>query len=296
MAVAGATARVTVVVPTVGRPMVAACVASLLACSPRAERIIVADQSGGKAGEILAEHLGHGVEIVPCDGAGTARCTNAGLRAAADGHVFVTHDDCRVAENWIGEGLHLIRAYPDAVITGRVFPDGDAELVPSTVTGDEPRDFTGTWAMSVLYPSNMIVPRNEFLNFGGFDERRTLIHAEDNDFCYRWIRSGHPLRYEPGLVVWHREWRTPQELDRLYRAYNRCQGALYAKHLAHRDWRMLRYLGSQWIAAGRNQAKELLSRQPPGTNDLKGSFTALPRGFVEGWLEDRRLRRRVSPR
>ena len=71
---------------------------------------------------------------------------------------------------------------------------------------------------------------------GGFDELFGPAEAaEDNEFCYRWLRSGGSLRYEPSLVVWHHDWRSPRELERLYVRYARGQGFFYAKHLRRGD-------------------------------------------------------------
>jgi GT2 family glycosyltransferase len=42
--------------------------------------------------------------------------------------------------------------------------------------------------------------------------RAFTVAAEDNDFRYRWLTSGRKVRYEPEMVVWHSDWRTPEEL------------------------------------------------------------------------------------
>ena len=78
----------------------------------------------------------------------------------------------------------------------------------------------------------MVLPRAAVLELGGFDERFGPEEAaEDNEFCYRWLKAGRRLRYEPALVVEHHDWRSPDELERLYVRYARGEGFFYAKHL-----------------------------------------------------------------
>src|SRR5438270_299876 len=82
-----------------------------------------------------------------------------------------------------------------------------------------------------------VVPRSGARALGGFDER--FPNASDNDFGYRWLVSGRAMRFDPRLVVWHHDWRTPAQVRRLYWKYGRWQGAFYVKHLLQGDRRVL---------------------------------------------------------
>ena len=64
----------------------------------------------------------------------------------------------------------------------------DPRTVPSTKDDPAPRELTGELLPGLLYPANMAVSRTLALELGGFDER--IEAAEDNDFCYRWLRAG----------------------------------------------------------------------------------------------------------
>ena len=70
---------------------------------------------------------------------------------------------------------------------------------------------------------------------GGFDEH-FVSAAEDCDLCYRWLRAGRSLRYEPGMVVWHDDWRDDAQLDRLHTYYQYWLAFFYAKHRAAATW------------------------------------------------------------
>ncbi len=126
----------------------------------------------------------------------------------------------------------------------------------------------------------MAADRSALLSFGGFDERITPS-AEDNDLCYRWLRSGRSLRYEPAMRVWHNDWRTPRELRTLYRRYGVGQGMFYAKHLAKRDPTMLRFLLRDLRGCGPVAARALVrGTRPPGW--CEGTLLGLPVGLGRG--------------
>ena len=126
----------------------------------------------------------------------------------------------------------------------------------------------------------MAAGRDALLSFGGFDER-IVPSAEDNDLCYRWLRSGRSLRYEPAMRIWHHDWRTPRELRRLYRRYGVGQGMFYAKHLAARDRTMLRYMLRDLRGSGRETASALVKgRRPPDW--CEGTLLGTPVGLGRG--------------
>jgi GT2 family glycosyltransferase len=284
---------VSVIIPTIGRrELLEACLRSVLACDPSAAEVVVVDQSGSTEVGALVERIADpSVRRVTCDGSGTARAMNRGLAEAAHDTVFVTHDDCTVAGDWIGVGIRLATASPDAIITGRVLPPDDSGYVPSTKTDTERHDYTGVLTSGVLYPANMVVSRDAICAIGGFDERRSLLVAEDNDLCYRWLADGRPFHYEPDLVVWHHDWRTPQELVRTHVAYARAQGGFYAKHLYLRDFRVLRLLAWDLRRGIRTTLRGWLRREDRWEDEYREIAVWMPVGIVAGLREARALKR-----
>ncbi|UUY02946.1 glycosyltransferase [Svornostia abyssi] len=275
----------TAIVPTVGREgMLADALASIAACDPRPAELLVVDQSGRGAGELAADGLDITVRVLAMAQHGISVALNAALREATHDRVLVTHDDCRVAQDWAGVAAELLHEDPDALWTGRVLPDvepgRDPSLVPSTIDDPEPAVYAGVARVDVLYPANMAVGRAAVLDLGGFDERFTTA-AEDNDLCLRWLMAGRTIRYEPRLTVWHRDWRSPQDLRALYRRYQLAQGALLAKHLR---------LGH---AAGRRLALDTLVWSVRGTahrwahgrriDETTASLTHIPLGLARNW-------------
>ena len=283
---------VSVVVPTVGRAEpLRSCLESLATCTPPAAEIVVVDQSGDPAvRELVDAFASSGARLVRCEGRGVSKGRNLGIREATHETVLVTDDDCTVAEDWVATAVSLMAAEPHGIVTGRVLPVGDPRAVPSSKDDETPRDFTGEIHIGALFPNNMALHRSSVLAEGGFDERFGPAEAaEDNEFCYRWLRAGRSLRYEPSLVVWHHDWRSPRELERLYVAYARGQGFFYAKHLRRGDVRMLRLIARDLYWGARGVAAAGLKRRARWTDPRRGILRGLPVGLWRGWRAYRRV-------
>ena len=277
--------QVSIVIPTIGRlERLRACLGSIAACDARAAEIVVVDQSGGsEVAALVAEFADLGARTLPCAGRGISVGMNLGLREAVHDAVLVTHDDCTVAPSWVGVAARFMAADPKMIVTGRVLPASDDPLaVPSTKDDTTPHDFTGEIESGALYPNNCAVDRAGVLALGGFDERFKTA-AEDNEFSYRWLRAGKPLRYEPELVVWHHDWRSPDELEDLYVEYWRWQGVFYAKHLRRRDPTMLRFIARDVRYGLRATAERVFRGRPRWTDWRRGILRGLPTGIVQGW-------------
>jgi GT2 family glycosyltransferase len=280
----GDVAAVAVIVPTIGRAeLLAACLDALARCRPAPAEVLVVDQSANDRVAAAVAKSGLGARVVPSWPAGISRALNAALTITRHDVVLVTHDDCRVRDDWVGLAARLVSEVPERLVTGRVLPgDGDARRVPSTITSLERREHHGWRAGHVLYPSNMAFSAATARDLGGFDERFTVA-AEDNDFCYRWLRSGRRILYEPDLVVWHSDWRTPDQLTRLYAGYWRAQGEYYAKHLRRADPRMLTFAWWDVRGAIAAAAERLLRGRPRWTDARCGAISGLAAGLVRGW-------------
>lgn len=278
-----ATVPVSVVVPTLGRAMLRACLASLAAADPRPAEVVVVDQGGAGVGRRLLAGSGLAGRVLELDVRGISRAMNAAMEVVAHDAMLVTHDDCRVRADWVGAAAAALAAAPDALLTGRVLPDGgdpaDGRVVPSTIADPEPRVYR-TPRADVLYPSNMAARASAVVALGGFDPRFDTA-AEDNDLCFRWLAAGAPVRYEPAMVVWHADWRDAQELRALYVRYWEAQGVLHGKHLRIGEPRLLPALGRE-IAYGARGALHRLARRAAVPDESYGALRGLARGVARG--------------
>jgi glycosyltransferase involved in cell wall biosynthesis len=280
---------VSVVIPTIGRAeLLARCLESVAACRPPADEIIVVDQSGKAEVADVVARFGHArARLVTCPGRGVSKSRNAGLAAARNDLVLVTDDDCTVEPDWAVTAHRLIPEDGNTIVTGRVLPVGDPSSVPSTIASRTRRDYTGEQRGGLLFGNNMVLPRFAVLAAdGGFDERfGPQEAAEDNEFCYRWLKAGKSLVYEPSLVVHHHDWRTPGQLQELYVRYARGEGFFYAKHLRRGDLRMLRFIARDVYWSLRGLAAAFVKRRRRWTDFRRAILTGMPRGFRDGWRE-----------
>lgn len=281
---------VTVVLPTIGRPeLVRQCLESLAACDPRADDILVIDSSDGDAVSDAVADFAPVARRIRCAAPGLGTAFNLGLREARHEIVLLTNDDCTVEPDWVERGHAHASANGDAIVTGRVRPRGDPELVPSTIDDVTAREYAGNGAF-VLYTQCMAFHRTPVLEFGGFDGS-IRPSAEDNDLSYRWLRAGRRIRYEPDLVVWHHDWRTPEQLARLYVGYGIGQGMVYGKHLRQGDVAILRHVAGALYWSLRAAAARGVRRSDSRPDPRLGMLRGLPTGLVRGW----RAARRAAP-
>lgn len=239
--------KISVVIPTIGRTeMLEQCISSISSNTLKPNEILVVSQSSEHSDLVrsLSRLEIEELKILFCPGRGIARNMNFALLNCCHDLVFVTHDDCTVDRNWIEKGAALYEKQ-SGLLTGRVMPPSGVsqERVPSVKTSMKRFDFTNTLHSGALYPCNMIFNRGEVVSFGGFDERDGLqLAAEDLDFCYRWLKAGKSVMYEPDIVVTHHDWRSPGDLSRLYRRYAYCTGCFYCKHLLAGDRIFIRWI------------------------------------------------------
>lgn len=279
------TAAVSVIVPTIGRPrLLAETLASIGRCEPAPAEVLVIDQSDDLATAAVVEHAAlEGARRIADQRRGRGAACNEGLRRARHDVVLITDDDCVVRQDWVAVALQAMAERPGGIISGQVLPEGgDAAHVPSCLTLEEPRDYTGQSLYGVLFAGNMACSRTAILDIGGFDER-VVPAAEDCDLCYRWSRAGKSLRHAPELVVWHRDWRSPEELARVYRGYYRGQGMFYAKHLRSGDRRPLLFLAQDIYSWLRSVAAAAMRRASPAADPRRAMVPGLPIGLCEGW-------------
>jgi GT2 family glycosyltransferase len=282
-------AEVSVVVRTIGRTaLLKGALHSLARCDPAPAEILVIDQSDELISESLIDEVGLSqARTIALRTRHRGLAMNEGFRHARHEVVLSVDDDCTVRTDWISVASQAMREHPEGILTGRVFPAGDdPRAVPSAIVTEEPRDYTGEVHFGVLYSNNMVCPRDAVLAMGGFDETLGPF-ATDCDFCYRWSSAGRPLRYVPELVVWHHEWRSPEELNRLYVDYARSRGIFFAKHLLAGDRRMLRYIAGEYYRGLKSTYAGLIGGVPRYQDEGRGIFSGMTRGVWEGWRKFR---------
>jgi GT2 family glycosyltransferase len=272
---------VTVIVPTIGRPVLSDCLAALLEAAVRPGRAVVVDQSADDAMRRLVDEaraMGLEAVYVPSGQRGAAAARNRGLERATTRFVATIDDDCCVAPDWTERLIDRLLAHPGAVITGRVESAGSQEQPSTMISAVQAVYRQPLRDRDPLFSGNMAAERSVFERVGLFNEHPALLPAaEDNEWGYRALLAGVPIVYAPEVAVRHLDWRSADQLTATYRRYARGQGGFYGLHLRKGDWfigsRALRDLArGLWVVfrglgsrdkrlleAGRSQVAELLA-------------------------------------
>lgn len=183
--------------------------------------------------------------------AGLDFARNRALAEATGEVIAFLDDDVVVDAGWLGGLLEALAENPDAgCVTGLVLP---AELGCEAQVIFERRGgfrrgcrklrYSGpVQPGNPLYPAgagifgagcNMAFKRQALVDLGGFDEALDtgppLPGGGDLDAFYRVVRAGHPLVYEPSMLVFHRHRRDLEGLRRQYRSWGAGMMAFVAK-------------------------------------------------------------------
>ena len=102
------------------------------------------------------------------------------------------------------------------------------------------------------------------------------------------LGAGRTLRYEPAMTVWHRDWRSPDELRALNVRYAFDQGRMYGKHVWRGNWSITPFVARDAREAVRLMRAQLLGRPVAASDWRHGLARALPAGLVVGLAQQAR--------
>ena len=185
------TGRVTIVVPTVGRPSLRRLLASLAtAQGPLPQAVLLIDDRRAPAAPLLDSpppaRLQGLVDVIPAQARGPAAARNIGWRAADSEWIAFLDDDVEVSGAWLAELARDLDAGGDvAGIQGRIHVPLPTWRRPT----DWERNVAGLerarWATA-----DMAYRRAALVAVGGFDERFGRAYREDADLGLRITARG----------------------------------------------------------------------------------------------------------
>jgi glycosyltransferase involved in cell wall biosynthesis len=207
------------------------CLESILANDFTNYELVVIDQSDdGTTAEYLGGLADSRLRWIPTPTRGLARARNLALRHARSDIVAFTDDDCICDRDWIGALVAEFGEQPQiGGLFGRVLPWGDryaegmfchcliADEAERTVAEPAPpHDHLG-------HGNNMAFRRNLFRRIGLYNPSMgagtRLKSGEDTDLTYRALRAGLTMKYSPKPLVYHNNWNTFEQADRLDLGY-----------------------------------------------------------------------------
>jgi GT2 family glycosyltransferase len=228
----------TLVIPTLGRPVLRRMLRAVVAGDTWPIRIVIVDQGCNADIAALAEEMrGVGLDVlyVPSERKGRSAGLNDGIALVETPFVAITDDDCLVAPDWARRLGERLRHHAPAIVTGRVDAgEGEAQLAVVTSEAEEiqhrPR-----LRFDRLSGGNMGMSIEVARRVGPFAEAPSMRTAEDNEYAYRALRAGIPIVYAPDVVVQHLGWRDAAQREDQYRGYGLSQGGFFGWYLRQGD-------------------------------------------------------------
>ncbi|MFC5907987.1 glycosyltransferase family 2 protein [Streptacidiphilus monticola] len=197
MSGASGTSGYAVVVPTLGRPSLDACLAALAAAEgpPPARVVLVDDRPLDDCHPLPVQvppRLADRVETVPSLAGGPAVARNTGWRAVKEPWVVFLDDDTVPGPYWARElTADLAAAGPGTAAVQGVI---DVPLPPDRRPTDWERGTAGL-ARAAWITADLACRREALESVGGFDERFPRAFREDADLALRLMDAGWQLRH-----------------------------------------------------------------------------------------------------
>ncbi|MBN2432141.1 MAG: glycosyltransferase family 2 protein [Acidobacteria bacterium] len=208
-----------------------ACVGSILDSRYRNFELLIVDQSDDPETAAYVRSLDdHRIEYRPTETRGLSRARNLALRLARSPLVAFTDDDCICDPGWIGEIIREFKENDDIYgLFGRVRPWGDRwdEGLFCHCLIDDPDERTVAEPVPphkyLGHGNNMAYRRELFRRVGLYNTQMgagtRMKSGEDTDLTFRALRQRLPLKYSPAPLVYHDNWNTFAQADRMDLGY-----------------------------------------------------------------------------
>jgi GT2 family glycosyltransferase len=228
---------ISLVIPTLGRPILEQCLYWLLVGRAWPACMIVVEQGSNHdvAGWLeRVEEFGIRVKHIRSSQRGRSAGINRGLEQVTTPFVAVTDDDCFVGADWLLNMVNRLRLSPEAIVTGRVEAAGEEmiSVATSTVPAIYRRPRIKFDSMS---GGNMGTSIKVFTKVGLFEEDPVMATAEDAEWAYRALRKGTTIIYDPDVCLFHFGWRNQEKRAEQYQQYALSHGGFYGKYLRKGD-------------------------------------------------------------
>lgn len=200
-----------IVIPTHNRPQqIVECLTAISELNYPVDKfeVIVVDDGANLSPEIIEKfHDKIALVLHQQQKTGPAQARNKGAKLSKFDFLAFTDDDCLPDKNWLINFAGQIKQTPGGCIGGKTI-NALAENLYSTASQQLVDYLYGYFGKknSELYfftSNNLVVPKIQFQQIGGFDSTFPLPAAEDRDFCKRWLEGGFKLNHQPQAVVYH---------------------------------------------------------------------------------------------
>jgi GT2 family glycosyltransferase len=215
--------RVSIVIPTLGNPLLLPCLASIRQNVPADlayEVVVVGNGLPPDRAAALDDVEWPALRVLhtPVNVGFGAAC-NRGAAAAAGEYVVFLNDDTEILPGWLESLAGSADANPGAAAVGSLvlFPDGTIQEAGSVVWRDgstsgvargesvEAASYLFLRRVDYCSACSLLVRRRQFDAAGGFDRRYFPAYYEDVDLCFAFARDGFDVLFDPRSRVVHHE-------------------------------------------------------------------------------------------
>jgi len=275
---------VTIVIPTVGRPILEASLSRIANGSAWPGTLLVVEQNSTAFVPEWIRNLkllGLDAKHLVSSQCGRAAGINRGLELVKTPYVAITDDDCFVAPDWLVKMVARLRQNPLCIVTGRVEAGGGR--VPFVVTSDKSVQYSKPrLTFDALSGGNMGTSLAVIEHVGLFDEDQRLKTAEDGEWAYRALRTGIPIIYAPEVCVTHYGWRDKDQRIEQYRNYAFSHGSFYGKYIRKLDWFIALRAIVHYLRTSRRYLKGLINGDRELTLSSRAYLAGLLPGIIAG--------------
>lgn len=193
----------------------------------RFELLVVDDGSNDPPADLIGElDQSLDAQLLRARHGGPASARNTGAHRARGRFLVFTDDDCAPHSDWLTaidrwmkgtDGSLAIGGQTLNLLADNVYASASQSIV------DFLYEYFGghSEARRFFTSNNLVVPRDEFMEVGGFDENFELAAGEDRDLCERWRESGRELKYAQDVLVDHAHRLTFTRFNRQHFNYGR---------------------------------------------------------------------------
>ncbi|MEM7583591.1 MAG: glycosyltransferase family 2 protein [Acidobacteriota bacterium] len=208
-----------VVIPVFdGRPVVADCLAALLAQTcPPVEIVVVDDASSDGSASWIEHHVPQVTVVRNPHNLGFPKACNVGLEQTSGAAVAILNQDASVDPRWAEAMLEAFRSDPSIGIVGGLGFASDGELSHAGGTLDarcqahHRLELAAPPGSSQLQPAEFVtgaslaISRAALDEVGGLDEAYSPAYYEDVDWCFRVRAAGWRVVVAYGVLYTHLE-------------------------------------------------------------------------------------------
>lgn len=226
----------TIIVPTYNRPkQLEVLLESLtkLAAPEGGFEVIIVDDGSQVDLNAVAEpfYTQLSLTLLLQSNSGPAQARNYGTEQARTYYIAFTDDDCTPDSNWLIAAAAHLNDYPDVMVGGKIInrltSNRYAETSQLIVDMVYAHYNAQPQATAFFTSNNIILPREQFLDLGGFDVENFGYVSEDRDLCDRWLQAGYVLHHLSEAIIYHAHDLTLQKFLRQHFHYGQGAWAFY---------------------------------------------------------------------